>query len=174
MACSAEGAALCYWTLCIEGAQLLGTHAHPEITMHTFSRLHGVHSSQRLARRSRADASLRKQAREKSGAISSYVQTIPFIKRSPTLKRVRHCVGRTSAVVAAHAVERGFQRLGLIGTRCLVEREVYPQRLEIHGLECVRRNAAEREAINRIIDDELVYGVFTADAVAYFNRSLSK
>ena len=89
------------------------------------------------------------------------------------MKRVRHCVGRTSAVVAAHAVERGFQRLGLIGTRCLVEREVYPQRLEIHGLECVRRNAAEREAINRIIFDELVYGVFTADAVAYFNRSLS-
>jgi hypothetical protein len=38
----------------------------------------------------------------------------------------------------------------------------------------VRRNVAEREAINRIIDDELVYGVFTADAVAYFNRSLSK
>ena len=29
--CSAEGAALCYQTICVEGAQLLGPHAHPEV-----------------------------------------------------------------------------------------------------------------------------------------------
>ncbi len=34
-ACSAEGASLCYRTICIEGAQLLGTHAQPEVSMHT-------------------------------------------------------------------------------------------------------------------------------------------
>ena len=33
--CSAEGAALCYRTICAEGAALLGPHAHPEISMHT-------------------------------------------------------------------------------------------------------------------------------------------
>jgi aspartate/glutamate racemase len=33
--CSAEGAALCYRTICAEGASLLGPHAHPEISMHT-------------------------------------------------------------------------------------------------------------------------------------------
>ncbi|MGA2365894.1 MAG: aspartate racemase, partial [Steroidobacteraceae bacterium] len=33
--CSAEGAALCYRTICVEGAQLLGAHAHPEVSMHT-------------------------------------------------------------------------------------------------------------------------------------------
>src|SRR3982751_101020 len=37
VACSAEGAALCYRTICIEGAQRLGTHAHPEVTLHTHS-----------------------------------------------------------------------------------------------------------------------------------------
>src|ERR1700759_2570558 len=35
VACSAEGAALCYRTICAEGAQYLGPHAHPEISMHT-------------------------------------------------------------------------------------------------------------------------------------------
>ncbi len=35
--CSAEGAALCYRTICAKGAQLMGAHAHPEITMHTHS-----------------------------------------------------------------------------------------------------------------------------------------
>ena len=33
--CSAEGAALCYQTICKQGAEVMGSHAHPEITMHT-------------------------------------------------------------------------------------------------------------------------------------------
>ena len=37
VACSAEGAALCYRTICVEGAPLLGAHAHPEVSMHTHS-----------------------------------------------------------------------------------------------------------------------------------------
>src|SRR5882672_570447 len=37
VACSAEGAALCYRTICLEGAALLGAHAHPEVSLHTHS-----------------------------------------------------------------------------------------------------------------------------------------
>ncbi|UCH90037.1 MAG: aspartate/glutamate racemase family protein, partial [Thermoplasmata archaeon] len=37
VACSAEGAALCYRTICSEGADLMGRHSHPQITMHTYS-----------------------------------------------------------------------------------------------------------------------------------------
>ena len=36
VAVSAEDAALCYRTICVEGAELLGRHAHPEVTMHTY------------------------------------------------------------------------------------------------------------------------------------------
>src|SRR5689334_21899111 len=36
VACSAEGAALCYRTICTEGPRLLGRpYAHPEVSMHT-------------------------------------------------------------------------------------------------------------------------------------------
>jgi len=35
VACSAEGAALCYRTICTEGPGLLGRYAHPEVSMHT-------------------------------------------------------------------------------------------------------------------------------------------
>ena len=34
-ACSAEGAALCYRTICTEAPALMAPHAHPEISMHT-------------------------------------------------------------------------------------------------------------------------------------------
>ena len=37
VACSAEGAALCYRTICVEGAELLGAHAHPEVSLHANS-----------------------------------------------------------------------------------------------------------------------------------------
>ncbi|HYK49490.1 MAG TPA: hypothetical protein VEU94_07170, partial [Terriglobales bacterium] len=37
VACSAEGAALCYRTIALEGTKVLGTHDHPEVSMHTHS-----------------------------------------------------------------------------------------------------------------------------------------
>jgi aspartate racemase len=50
-ACSAEGAALCYRTICIEAPAALGSHDHPEVTVHTpvARRIHGPHLSRRLA-----------------------------------------------------------------------------------------------------------------------------
>ena len=35
VACSAEGAALCYRTICLEALPLMGEHNHPQITMHS-------------------------------------------------------------------------------------------------------------------------------------------
>src|SRR4051812_11223692 len=35
VACSAEGAALCYRTICLEASRLMGEHNHPEVTMHS-------------------------------------------------------------------------------------------------------------------------------------------
>src|SRR5579862_4113819 len=40
VACSAEGAALCYRTICLEGAELLGPLDHPEVSLHTHSLAH--------------------------------------------------------------------------------------------------------------------------------------
>ncbi|HEV2170993.1 MAG TPA: aspartate/glutamate racemase family protein, partial [Candidatus Binatus sp.] len=36
VAVSTEGAALCYRTICLEGAKALGPHQHPEISLHNF------------------------------------------------------------------------------------------------------------------------------------------
>jgi hypothetical protein len=33
VAVSAEGAALCYRTICTEGAAILGPHSHPQVSM---------------------------------------------------------------------------------------------------------------------------------------------
>jgi aspartate racemase len=76
--------------------------------------------------------------------------------------------------VAADAAERGFQRLGLTGTRWLVESEIYPEKLTARRLDFVRPNDAERDEMNTIIMDELVYGVFKPEAVAHFQRVIGR
>jgi aspartate racemase len=77
-------------------------------------------------------------------------------------------------VVAAEAVARGFKRLGLTGTRWLVESEVYPQKLAARGLEFLPPTEAERAETNRIIMEELVYGVFKPEGVACFQRVIER
>jgi aspartate racemase len=51
---------------------------------------------------------------------------------------------------------------------------VYPEKLKARGLEYMRPNPAEREEMNRIIMDELVYGLFKPEAVATFQRIMER
>ena len=77
-------------------------------------------------------------------------------------------------VVAAEAAGRGYKRLGLTGTRWLVDSEVYPEKLAARDLECVRPSVAEREETNRIIMDELIYGVCKPESVAYYQQVFAR
>src|SRR6516165_4906159 len=176
VACSAEGASLCYQTICVEGATLLGPHAHPEVSMHTPS------FADYTALIYRGDwqgvgelmlASAEKLARIGADFLicpdNTIHQALPYIEGRSPLPWLH-----IAEVAAAEAAARGFQRVGLTGTRWLVESELYPEKLAGHGLECLRPTAAEREATNRIIMDELVYGVFKPEAVAHFQRVIER
>ena len=176
VACSAEGAALCYRTICVEGAQFLGAHDHPEVSMHTHPLAEYMKCIYRGDWPGVAELMLSSANKLAKGGADFLIcpdntvhQALPYLEsRSP-----RPWV-HIAEVVAAQAVERGFRRLGLTGTRYLVESEVYPDKLIARGVEYVRPNIAEREEINRIIMDELVYGVFKPKAVAYFQRVMER
>jgi aspartate racemase len=75
-------------------------------------------------------------------------------------------------IVANRAAEREFRCLGLTGTRYLVGSEVYPEKLRARGLDFMRPAPAECEEINRIIMEELVYGIFKPEAMTYFQRAI--
>ncbi|WNG48381.1 amino acid racemase [Archangium minus] len=176
VACSAEGAALCYRTICVEGARLLGAHAHPEISMHTHSLAEYVKCIDRGDWRGVGELMLSSANKlAKAGADflicpdNTIHQALVYVEPRSPLPWLH-----IAEVVAEQAGEGGFRRLGLTGTRWLVESEVYPDKLTARGLEFVRPDSAEREEINRIIMDELVYGVFKPEAVAYFQRVISR
>ena len=66
------------------------------------------------------------------------------------------------------AKQRGFQKLGILGTQWLTESNVYPNKIEAAGLEWVRPKKEARQALGRVIMHELVYGKFLAKSIAYF------
>ena len=176
VACSAEGAALCYRTICVEGAQFLGAHDHPEVSMHTHSLAEYMKCIYRGDWPGVGELMLSSANKLAKGGADFLIcpdntvhQALPYLESRSPLPWVH-----IAEVVAAQAVERGFRRLGLTGTRYLVESEVYPEKLAARGVEYVRPNTAEREEINRIIMDELVYGVFKPEAVAYFQRVMQR
>jgi aspartate racemase len=176
VACSAEGAALCYRTICAEGAGLLGPHAHPEVSMHSQSLADYVEYLDRDDFRGVGDlmlASAEKLARIGADFLicpdNTIHQALPFVEpRSP--RPWLHI----AEVVAAEAAGRGYRRVGLTGTRWLVDSEVYPEKLRAHGLEWVRPTASERDEISRIIMDELVCGVFRPEGIASFQQVFAR
>ena len=176
VACSAEGAALCYRTICAEGTRLLGPHAHPEVSMHTHSLADYVRYLEREDWQ--GVGALMLISANKLATIGADFLICPDNTQHRTLADVTSRSKlpwlHIAEVVASAAAERGYRRLGILGTRWLLGSEVYPQKLAARGLEWVAPSPAEREEINRIIMDELVYGVFKAQAIAYFQRVIER
>ncbi|MBL6614310.1 MAG: amino acid racemase [Reyranella sp.] len=176
VACSAEGASLCYRTICVEGAGLLGPHAHPEVSMHTPS------LADTMAHIYRGDwaavgevmlASAHKLKRIGADFLicpdNTIHQALPYVLPKSPLPWLH-----IAEVVAEQAVERGYRRIGITGTRWLVDSEVYPEKLAGRGLEFVKPSTAEREACNRIIMDELVCSTFKPESVAFFQQVIAR
>jgi aspartate racemase len=174
--CSAEGAALCYRTICAEGAQLLGPHAHPEVSLHTPSLAGYVDCLDRGDWQGVGElmlASANKLAKIGANFLicpdNTIHQAFDYVQARSPLPWLH-----IAEVVAAEAALRGFKRIGITGTRWLVDSEVYPEKLTALRLGYMRPNNAERDEINRIIMDELVYGVFKPEAAAYFQRVMAR
>lgn len=170
VACSAEGAALCYRTICAEGARLLGPHAHPEVSIHSSSLADYVDCLERGDIQGVGELML--HSANKLATIGADFLICPDNTIHAAFSYVEPRSSRPwlhiAEVVAAEAAARGYRRVGLTGTRWLVDSSVYPEKLLARGLECVRPTASEQEETNRIIMDELVYGVFKPEGVAYF------
>lgn len=164
-ACSAEGAALCYRTICVEGAQLLGGHAHPEVSMHTPSLEEYMQRIYRGDWDGVGELMLESATKlEKAGCDflicpdNTIHQALPYVLPRSPLPWLH-----IADAVMAEANARGYRKVGLSGTRWLMEGPVYPSSL-------VRPAAADREEMNRVIMDELVRSVFKTGAVAFFQR----
>src|SRR5262249_23594582 len=163
--------------ICAEGPALLGTaHAHPEISLHTPSLADYVAGLDRGDLQAVGELML--QSAEKLKRMGADFLICPD---NTMHQGLNHGLPRSplpwlhiAEVVADEAAGRGFKQLGLAGTRWLVESEVYPEKLAARGIGYLRPGAAELAEHNRIIMDELIYGLFKPEGVAAFERTIER
>jgi aspartate racemase len=173
---SAEGAALCYRTICLEAPAVMGEHNHPEITMNSVPlaehmRYIRVNDWETLAGVLAASAHKVAQAGADFAICPDNTYHLAFrylIPQSPI--PWLHIAG----AVAEQAERSGYTRLGILGTKYLMEGGVYPEALEKFRIESEIPDEADREKINEIIFKELVNGVFPETSRLYFNEVAGK
>jgi aspartate racemase len=172
VACSAEGAALCYRTTCLEGSELLGPHGHPEVSMHTHS------LAEYMAFIEKGDwagvAELMMSSAEKLARAGADFLICPDNTIHQAFEFVEHRSPRPwlhiAQEVACEAKRNHFRRLAVLGTKYLMEGPVYPKKLQAAGIDYKIPDALQRERINQIIFEELVNAQFLPRSQAYFTE----
>jgi aspartate racemase len=169
-AVSAEGAALCYRTICIEGAALMGEHNHPQVTMHTFplaSYMRPIYDNDWEKAGELLLESAHILARAGAGILICPDNTL-----HQALDLVRHKSPapwlHIAEEVARLARDNRYKRLGILGTRYLMDGPVYPRALAANEIDHTIPDQHDRDRINSIIFNELVYGRFPASSKRYF------
>jgi aspartate racemase len=172
VAVSAEGAALCYRTICVEGAELLGPHAHPEISLHT------IPLSRYMVSITNGDwqgvGELMFESARKLVTAGAELLICPDNTVHEAFEHVDLALQTSTPwlhiaeSVADVAIARGYRKVGILGTRFLMEGPVYPSRLDAKGIKWQIPLTPERERVNQIIFDELVYGRTEAVSRKYF------
>ena len=153
-----------------EGAGLVGAaHAHPEVSMHTPSLADTMNLIYKGDWQGVGEVMLDSAVKLKRMGCDFLIcpdntihQALPYVLPRSPLPWLH-----IAEAVAAEAAARGYKKIGLTGTRWLMEGPVYAKDL-------VRPEPAEREEINRIIMDELVCGVFKPAAIRYFQQVVEK
>ena len=173
---SAEGAALCYRTICLEAPAIMGEHNHPEITMNSMPM--AQHVPPILANDWDAVAGLMAASAHKvakAGADfaicpdNTYHQAFKYLIPQSPIPWL-HIAG----AVAEEAYRSGYARLGILGTKYLTESDVYPEALAGFKIASEIPDQVDREKINEIIFKELVNGIFLETSRLYFNEVAEK
>ncbi|MCW4043434.1 MAG: amino acid racemase [Candidatus Bathyarchaeota archaeon] len=176
VACSAEGAALCYRTICIESEKLMGRQTHPEVTLHTHplsEYMQHIETGDWAGVANLMLSSANKLARAGADFTICPDNTIHqafdlVIKKSPIPWL------HIAEEVAVEAKLRGHRYLGILGTRYLMESSVYPDKLSIVDIKNRIPEVEQREHINNIIFTELVRGILSSNTREYLCKIIAE
>ena len=176
VACSAEGAALCYRTICAEAPHHMVENMHPEISMHTHPL--GEYMVHIRSGDWPGVAKLMLSSVNKLSDIGAELAVCP----DNTIHQAFDLVTAESPIPWLHIAEavadeakgNGFRNLAITGTKYLMTGSVYADILEKRGISYQIPDSDDREKINTIIFDELVKGVFLEKSRLRFNEVVQK
>ena len=167
---SHEGTALCYRSICAGAFAVMGEYRHPEITIHSFPLADYMRFISRLDWEGVAGLLLESAARvARAGAdfaicpANTPHEAFKFMgRRSPIpWLNIVEVVGQAAAL-------QGLSKLGILGTRFLMEGGLYQGVLSGRGIEAMTPEPAQRGRINALIFEELIKGTLKGSTREYF------
>jgi aspartate racemase len=176
VACSAEGAALCYQAICREALTLVGKNDHPRITLDSipmarwlpafdakdYAGVAGfmLDSARLLAKAGAAFAICPDNSAHLAWDHVQAATPIPWL--------------HIATVVGEEAARRGFRRVGILGTRYTMAGPVYSECLGRLGIDTLVPEAADFELVDRVIFAELVDGIFSDESRQAYYRAIAR
>jgi aspartate racemase len=170
VACSAEGAALCYQTICKESAEIMGRHNHPEITMHTHPLSKYMDCIYRGDWNGVASLMLSSAEKLKKTGASFMIspdntihQAIPEVLKKSSVPWLHIAEEVTKVILTS-----GFKKVLVLGTKYLMTGPVYTDIFTREGIRYLIPDKVLRDQIDRIIMNELVYGIIKIESKSFF------
>ncbi|TLS36216.1 aspartate/glutamate racemase family protein [Pseudalkalibacillus caeni] len=85
-------------------------------------------------------------------------------------KRVNIPVLHIADATATQIKQRSLRTVGLLGTKYTMEQDFYKSRIEKHGINILVPEKQEREAVNKVIFEELCLGHISTASRNYFKK----
>jgi len=170
---TSEGAALCYRTICQEGEKQHG-YQHPEVTLHNLSLADYMRAIE--AENWPEVGRLLLESAAKLARIGASFAICPDNTAHQGLNLVRQQSPipwlHIAEEIAALAKQRGYSKVGVLGTRWLMEGPVYNDALAAHGIACEFPEREVRQRISALIMNEMVFGRFAPATREYFQEAI--
>ena len=176
VACSAEGAALCYRTIAQDAERYVGAHNHPTVT------LHSIPMADWLAAFNAEDYKAVGEFMLKSAKVvadagadfaicpdnSCHLSWRHFIDHSPIPWL------HIGEVVAAEAQRNGWKKPGLLGTRYTMTGPMYREVFARQGMTVLPPGPDDQRIVDNVIWEELVHGNFPESSRLRYNEVIAR
>jgi aspartate racemase len=176
LAHSAEGAALCFRAFCQEGFAKLGPHDHPDVTMDCIALARSMGAwddGEYTSIRAILSESVRRLAATGADFFVCPDNTAHMALEEPGEDLALPGL-HIAEVVAERAVGDGRVRVGVLGTRYLMDGLLYPRAFAAHGIAVELPDPSDRDVTNKIIFTELVNGVLTTSSRQEYVRVIEQ
>lgn len=172
VACSAEGAALCYRSIAEIAERYVGEYSHPKVTLHSIPMaewMPALNAGDYLA----VAEFMLESAKVVAGAGADFAicpdNTVHlswehFIERSPIPWL------HIGEVVAEEAKRRGWKKAALLGTRFTMTGPMYRDVFRRHGMEALAPSQNDQQIVDEVIWSELVRGKFPEASRLRYNQ----
>ncbi len=176
VACSAEGAALCFREIAAYSQKFMGEHMHPQVTLSCIAFGEWMPAFNRGDYEGVAEFMLRE-----TEIVANAGAELAICPDNSAHLAFKHVAAKSpipwlhiAEEVAKAAVRGGYRHAALLGTRFTMSGPVYPEMFEKHAVKISSPAEADQKIVDDIIFQELVNGIFREASRLRYNEVIER